>query len=59
MIAVRLDEQHIQKLDKLVELTGWNQSEVLRRLIENAWVTPPAVGSELTPKAPALAVGAL
>jgi hypothetical protein len=59
MIAVRLDEEHIQKLEKLVEITGWNQSEVLRRLIESAWVTPPAVGSDLSPKANALTVGAM
>lgn len=56
LVAVRLEEEHLQKLNQLVEMTGWNQSEVLRRLIETAWVTPPAIGSRLSPKGLALAV---
>lgn len=43
MIAVRLEPEQLQKLDALVRITGWNQSEVIRRLIDSASVTPPAV----------------
>lgn len=59
LIAVRLEEEHIQKLSQLVEMTGWNQSDILRKLIENAWVTPPAIGSSVAPKGMALAVNSL
>lgn len=47
LIAIRLEDEQIQKLEQLVSITGWSQSEVLRKLIDNAWVTPPAVGTEL------------
>lgn len=50
LIAIRLEAEQIQKLDKLVEMTGWNQSEIIRLLIDAAWVTPPAVGTSLRVK---------
>lgn len=43
MIAVRLEEEHARKLEQLVSITGWNQSDIIRRLIEVAAVTPPAL----------------
>lgn len=49
-IAIRLDAEHLQKLDAIVQVTGWNQSEVIRRLIDSASVTPPAVTSDLSAK---------
>lgn len=59
LIAVQLDEQQLQKLEQLVNATGWNQSEVVRRLIDNAWVKPAAIGTQVSPKAVALAVDGL
>jgi hypothetical protein len=57
LVAVRLDTAQLQKLEQLASVTGWSQSEVLRKLIDNAWVTPPAIGTELNvPKGSALAV---
>lgn len=50
LIAVRLEAEQIQKLEKLVDMTGWNQSEIVRLLIDAAWVTPPAVGTSLRVK---------
>jgi hypothetical protein len=59
LVAMRLDDEQLQKLEQLVQVTGWTQSEVLRKLIDNAWVTPPAIGTELpTKKADALALAA-
>lgn len=49
-IAIRLDAEHLQKLDAIVRMTGWNQSEVIRRLIDSASVTPPAVTADLSAK---------
>lgn len=49
-IAVRLDAEVLQKLDAIVKMTGWNQSEVIRRLINNASVTPPSVTTDLSKK---------
>lgn len=43
MIAVRLEPEQLQKLEAIVQMTGWNQSEVIRRLIDSASVTPPSV----------------
>jgi hypothetical protein len=50
MIAVRLDEKSMQKLDAIVQITGWNQSDVIRRLIDNASVTPPALTTGISTK---------
>jgi len=50
LIAVRLEPKQLQKLDAIVEMTGWNQSEVIRRLIDSASVTPPSVTSDITAK---------
>lgn len=59
LIAIRLEAEQIQKLDKLVEMTGWNQSEIIRQLIDNAWVTPPAVGTTLDGKKAVALVSAM
>jgi Arc/MetJ-type ribon-helix-helix transcriptional regulator len=59
LIAVQLEDQQLQKIEQLVRATGWNQSELIRRLIDNAWVKPAAIGTELAPKAVALAVDGL
>jgi hypothetical protein len=43
LIAVRLEQKHMQILESIGNATGWNQSEVIRQLIENAKVAPAAV----------------
>lgn len=50
LIAVRLDESTAEKLDTIVEVTGWNQSEVIRRLIDAAKVTPPSLSVRIIAK---------
>lgn len=49
-IAVRLEPEQLQKLDAMVEMTGWSVSDVIRRLIDNASVTPPSVTTDLEKK---------
>lgn len=49
-IAVRLEPEQLQKLNAIVEMTGWNQSEVIRKLIDSASVTPPSVTADLSKK---------
>ena len=46
MIAVRLEPEQVQKMESLAEMTGWSQSDIIRRLIDAAVVTPPAVWLE-------------
>jgi hypothetical protein len=55
-IAVRLEPEQLQKLDAIVQMTGWNQSEVIRRLIDSASVTPPSVTADLSKKVEPLVV---
>lgn len=43
LVAVRLGEDEMAKLEQLVEQTGLNQSQVLRQLIRNATVRPVEV----------------
>ena len=43
LVAVRLGEDEMEKLDELVAQTGLNQSQVLRQLIRNATVRPVEV----------------
>jgi predicted DNA-binding protein len=43
LIAVRLEPKHIQRLVEMGEETGWTQSEVIRKLIEQAKVAPAEV----------------
>lgn len=50
LIAVRLEPKQLLKLDAIVKITRWNQSEVIRQLIDNASVTPPAVETRLSTK---------
>ena len=47
VIAVRLTPEQVTKLDAMAQITGWNRSEVIRRLIESASVSPPVVMSHL------------
>lgn len=54
-IAVRLEPEQLQKLDAMVEMTGWSVSDVIRRLIDNASVTPPSVTTGLAKKEEPLA----
>lgn len=42
-IAVRLEPEQLQKLEMLVRMSGWNQSEIIRQLIDSAMIRPPAV----------------
>jgi hypothetical protein len=46
-IALRLQTQQLDKVDNLKGMTGWNQSEIIRRLIDAAVVMPAAVRAEL------------
>ena len=39
-IAVRLAKRQVEKLKEIIEATGWDKSEVIRRLIDNAEVEP-------------------
>jgi hypothetical protein len=56
LIAIRIDDETMQKLEWLVETTGWTQTDIVARLIDHAWVRPAAIGTELgTKKAFALA----
>ncbi|MBA3571366.1 MAG: ribbon-helix-helix protein, CopG family [Pyrinomonadaceae bacterium] len=55
-IAVRLKPEQLQKLDAIVQMTGWNQSEVIRRLIDSASVTPPSVTTDFSKKGEPLVV---
>lgn len=40
LIAVRLEQKHLNKLAQMTESTGWNQSELIRQLIDSAKVSP-------------------
>ena len=50
MIAVRLQGEQLQKLDALVKASGWNQSEIIRQLIDVALVRPPVVAATVPTK---------
>jgi len=50
LVAIRLDDESIQKLEELQEMTGWTQTEILRRLIDYSWVRPAAIGIEMPVK---------
>lgn len=49
-IAVRLEVEQLQKLDALVKATGWNQSEIIRQLIDSAMVRPPIIAASVSTK---------
>ena len=55
LIAVRLEPKHIQRLSEMSGQTGWTQSEVIRRLIEQAQVVSAEVSATVK-KGAALAV---
>jgi len=42
-VGVWLEPEQDVRLQQLVNTTGWNRSELLRRLIDAAWVRPSAV----------------
>lgn len=42
LIAVRLEQKQLSKLAEMSESTGWNQSELIRQLINSAKVLRPA-----------------
>lgn len=50
LIAVQLQPKQLIKLAAIVRMTGWNQSEVIRQLIDGAQVTPPAVVTRISRK---------
>ncbi len=41
LIAFQVSQPQLDKLEKLVTVTGWNQSEVMRQLIDAAVVRSP------------------
>lgn len=47
LIAVRLEHEHLVILKEIGEKTGWNQSEIIRQLIENAKVSPAVVNAKV------------
>lgn len=51
LIAVRLEQKQLSKLAEMSESTGWNQSELIRQLINSAKVlrrpSPAAVKSSV------------
>lgn len=49
-IAVRLESQQLERLEALVKSTGWNQSEVIRQLIDSALIRPPVIAASVTIK---------
>lgn len=48
IMAVRLEQDSWEKMKQLQAATNWSQSEIIRMLIENAWVKPATLGAELT-----------
>ena len=50
LVAIRLDDESLMKLEQLQEMTGWTQTEILRRLIDYSWVRPAAIGIEMPAK---------
>ena len=58
-IAVRLAKRQVEKLKEIIEATGWDKSEVIRRLIDNAEVEPATIVTGTVKKADALVVGAM
>ena len=54
-IAVRLESDHLQKLEAIAKMTGWNQSEIIRRMIDSVSVTPPSIRVDLPKKVLTLA----
>jgi hypothetical protein len=57
-VGMRISVEQAQKLDQIVKLTGWSRSEILRRLIDGAMVSPPAVTAPPIPKSEPLAENA-
>ncbi len=52
LIAVRLDPPQLNKLEQLVRESGWNQSEIIRLLIDNAMMKPPVIMTIIEAKKP-------
>ena len=50
VVSVRLDDAQIKLLDRLCESTGWNVSQVIRYLLENANIRPASVFVEVPAK---------
>ena len=50
LVAVRLDEALICKLEELQGATGMNQSQVIRELIKSAQVIPVVIESSVKGK---------
>ena len=42
-MAVKLEPEQVVRLQQLVDITGWNRSELVRRMIDVATVRPSAV----------------
>ena len=50
VVSVRLDDAQIKLLDRLCESTGWNVSQVIRYLLENANIRPASIFVEVPAK---------
>lgn len=49
-VGFRISVEQAQKLDTISHVTGWSRSEIFRRLIDGAMVSPPAVSAPPIPK---------
>lgn len=43
LIALRLESQQVEKLDRLIQETGLDQSKIIRMLIDSAKISPARV----------------
>ncbi len=50
VVSVRLDDAQIKLLERLCESTGWNASQVIRYLLENANIRPASIFVEVPAK---------
>lgn len=47
--GIRLLECHVEKLDHFTKVTGFNRSEIIRRLVEVAEVVPAQFNATIQP----------
>jgi hypothetical protein len=47
VVSVRLDEHRMKLLENLCKATGWNASQLIRHLLDNANVRPAVVSADI------------
>jgi len=50
LIAFRLSDEELERLDEMVEQTGMTRSQVIRHLLDNATVKPAIIRTEIAEK---------